>query len=89
MRDLRPRGRRAPRLGARFGSGALDPELVARIAGGPFGPAHLEALAGALARTRQGEHEDAPPYRATIALARNLALYPVVIAHGLRRLLPF
>jgi ADP-ribosylglycohydrolase len=75
-------------LGARFGAAAIDTELVERIAGGPFGPAHLNQLADALAHARDGECE-APTFPAALALARNLALYPVVIAHGLRRLIPF
>jgi len=68
--------------------GALRPEetpaaLVARLAGGPAGPAHLRALAAAVVA-------GAPAPRAwwILGLLRNLALYPVVLAHGFRRLLP-
>lgn len=68
--------------------GALRPEeippaLVDHLAGGPAGPAHLRALAAAIVA-------GAPPPRAwwTLGLLRNLALYPVVLAHGFRRLLP-
>jgi ADP-ribosyl-[dinitrogen reductase] hydrolase len=69
--------------------GALQPDeiprdLVAALAGGPFGATHLRALAAALDEGRQ-----APSYLWPLALLRNLALYPVVVAHGLRRLLPW
>jgi len=69
--------------GALGGPQALPPELVEALSGGPFGGAHLRGLAAALARG-----DSPPPYSATVALARNLALYPVVLAHGFRRLLP-
>ena len=70
-------------LGARLGASALPSDLVARLCGGPFGPRHLRALARSL-------NEETPPPRfsAIAALLRNLALYPVVLLHGLRRLLP-
>jgi ADP-ribosyl-[dinitrogen reductase] hydrolase len=57
------------------------PALVAKLGEGPFGASHLRGLARALAR-----REPPPRYSATLALARNLALYPVVLAHGFRRL---
>jgi ADP-ribosyl-[dinitrogen reductase] hydrolase len=57
------------------------PELVEKLGEGPFGKSHLRSLARALAR-----RERPPRYSATIAMARNLALYPVVLAHGVRRL---
>ena len=69
--------------GALEGSKALSSDLVEALAGGPFGGAHLRELAAALA---QGHPP--PPYSATAALVRNLALYPVVLAHGFRRMLP-
>jgi ADP-ribosyl-[dinitrogen reductase] hydrolase len=68
--------------------GALKPDeipapLVERLAGGPFGPRHLRALARSCASNTR------PPFYAwPLALLRNLALYPVVLAHGFRRLLP-
>lgn len=67
--------------------GALDPSqipsgLVDRIAGGPFGAAHLRALAQAL-----DDGVAAPSWWWPVALLRNLALYPVILAHGFRRLL--
>lgn len=69
--------------------GAWDPSqvptnLVDRLAGGPFGPAHLRSLARAL-----DEGGAAPRYSVVGALLRNLALYPVILAHGFRRLLPW
>jgi len=68
--------------------GALRPEevptdLVEQLAGGPFGPRHLRALARACASNTPPPH-----YAWPLALLRNLALYPVVLAHGFRRLLP-
>ncbi|MBI4347610.1 MAG: ADP-ribosylglycohydrolase family protein [Elusimicrobia bacterium] len=69
--------------GAGAGADGLPAELLGRLCGGPFGPAHLRALAGAL-------EAGAPPpgYLWPAALLRNLALYPVILAHGLRRLFP-
>ena len=57
--------------------------LVERLGDGPFGPTHLRGLARALAR-----REPPPRWSWPRALLRNLALYPVVLAHGFRRLLP-
>jgi ADP-ribosylglycohydrolase len=72
--------------GALGGAGAVDAGLVDALAPGPFGKRHLLALAAAL--NDEGVSA-APRYSATVALLRNLALYPVVLAHGFRRLLPF
>ena len=71
-------------LGALHGTEALPMHLVEAIQDGPFGPTHLRALGLALA----GEGP-VPRFSATYALVRNLMLYPVVLAHGFRRLLPF
>ncbi|HZE96322.1 MAG TPA: ADP-ribosylglycohydrolase family protein [Planctomycetota bacterium] len=70
-------------LGARHGETGLPAHLLAKLNDGPFGPAHLRALAASLA-------SGAPPprYSWPRALLRNLALYPVVLAHGFRRLFP-
>jgi len=71
-------------VGARRGASSLPSTLVARLHDGPFGPTHLRALATSLA------NRSAPPsWSGTVALVRNLALYPVVIAHVLRRLVPW
>ena len=73
---------------------ALWPErvthsLIARIHDGPFGPEHLRELASCLGRVRDGIECPVPRYSATAALLRNLGLYPVILAHGVRRLAPF
>lgn len=70
-------------LGARHGEEGLPAGLLARIHDGPFGPTHLRALATSLA-----DRVPPPAYSWAAALARNLALYPVILAHGFRRLLP-
>lgn len=76
-------------LGARHRQDGLPGELIARIHDGPFGPTHLRALADCLAAVRRGERVSAPSYSPAAALARNLALYPVIVGHVVRRLLPF
>ncbi len=71
--------------GVLHGSGALPKDLIDRIQDGPFGPTHLRRLAAAL--------ENGKPvrirYNPVVAFLRNLLLYPVVLAHGFRRLVPF
>jgi len=69
--------------------GALRPsevpqQLVDALVGGPFGPRHLRALARASA-----DGTAPPPWWWPVALARNLALYPVILAHGVRRIIPW
>lgn len=76
-------------LGAFHGEARLPVQLLGQIQDGPFGPTHLRALAGCLAQTRRGEPVGVPGYSAPAALGRNLALWPVILAHGFRRLLPF
>ncbi len=76
-------------LGALHGDAALPSALIDRIHDGPFGPAHLRALAECLARTRDGRSVPVPRYSASAAMARNLLLFPVILGHGFRRLLPF
>lgn len=68
--------------GARWGARALPP-LTSQIHDGPFGPTHLDALTLALVR-----RNEPPRWSSLVALLRNLALYPVILAHGLRRLVP-
>jgi ADP-ribosylglycohydrolase len=70
-------------LGARHGEAGLPAHLLAELHDGPFGPAHLRGLAASLA-------SGAPPprYSCGRALLRNLALYPVVLFHGFRRIFP-
>lgn len=69
-------------VGALHGEEGLPPDLVAGLCPGPFGAAHIKSLARALS-----EGTPPPGYFWLLALARNLALYPVVLAHGFRRLL--
>ncbi len=76
-------------VGALHGTNALPGDLLAQIHDGPFGPSHLRALASALAQARDGNPGLAPAYSTTAAMIRNLALYPVVLGHGFRRLIPF
>lgn len=70
-------------LGARHGEAGLPAHLIAELHDGPFGPSHLRGLGASLAAG------SAPPrYSWLGALARNLALYPVILAHGFRRIFP-
>lgn len=71
--------------GARHGTGWIPPELLGAIHDGPFGPTHLRALARDVAARRGLTAHYSP----LAALLRNLALYPVVLAHGLRRIIPW
>ncbi|WP_337177313.1 ADP-ribosylglycohydrolase family protein [Paludisphaera sp.] len=75
--------------GARSGAAWLPTELIGRIHDGPFGPGHLKGLARSLRAADDGAPADPPRYSAAAAMGRNLALYPVVLAHGFRRLAPF
>ena len=68
--------------GAQQGA-SFETSLIDELHDGPFGPSHLRALGGALAA------RTAPPrWSALAALVRNVLLIPVIIVHGLRRLLP-
>lgn len=69
--------------GAAWGPAALEAPLLEAIHDGPFGPTHLRGLARALVGGTPP-----PRWSAPAAMARNLALYPVVLAHGFRRLVP-
>ena len=75
-------------LGALHGESGLPGALLSHIHDGPYGPTHLRALGDALAAVERGETVAPPRYSRAAALARNLALYPVVLAHGFRRLIP-
>ncbi len=70
-------------LGVHLGAAGLPENLVGRLHDGPFGPTHLRSLAQAL-------HAGDPPpgYSPLAALARNLALWIVVLFRSLQRLLP-
>ena len=76
-------------LGSLHGETGLPADLIRRIHDGPFGPTHLRALAVCLAQIMDGKPCSVPGYSPAAALARNLALYPVVLGHGFRRMLPF
>jgi ADP-ribosylglycohydrolase len=76
-------------LGALHGESGLPGDLIGRIHDGPFGPTHLRALALRLAAVHAGADGRVPGYSTTAALLRNLALYPVILGHGFRRLVPF
>ena len=71
-------------LGGLVGASALPSLLLDRIQDGPFGPGHLRGLAHAICTGGP-----APRWFWPAAMLRNLALYPVVIGHGLRRLIPW
>ena len=74
--------------GALGGEAALPAELLGRLHDGPFGPTHLRALAADLAGAAGGRRPTAH-YSVGYAMARNLALYPVVLAHAARRIVPY
>jgi ADP-ribosylglycohydrolase len=69
--------------GALHGENALPPDLIANLNDGPFGPTHLRGLAAALVGGTRP-----PRWSSLHAFARNLALFPVVLGHGLLRLAP-
>ena len=72
-------------MGARHGASGLPAELVGHLQGGPFGRDHLRALAADLALARRPDRS--PPragYAWTLAFARNLLLFPVVLVHAFR-----
>ena len=71
-------------MGALVGARRLPQRLIEDLHDGPFGPSHLRGLAAALISGR------APPrWSWSGAMIRNLALYPVVLAHGVARLWPW
>jgi ADP-ribosyl-[dinitrogen reductase] hydrolase len=76
-------------FGAQHGPAGLPPVWRDSLQRGPFGAAHLRALARDLAAVERGDVLGTPASFSWLsALARNLALYPVVLAHGFRRLAP-
>lgn len=70
-------------LGAMHGPSVWPVPLVEALASGPFGVEHGKRLASAI------NELGAPTYIWPLAMLRNLALYPIVLAHGFRRLWPF
>ncbi len=75
-------------LGGRHGEAGLPSNWIDHLHDGPFGPTHLRALAACLAERQAGRDGPIPRYSPAAALARNLALYPVILGHGFRRLVP-
>ena len=71
--------------GARCGTAWIPAALLADLHDGPFGPTHLRSLANDLTAGRGLTARYSP----LAAMLRNLALYPVVLAHGFRRLIPW
>ncbi len=74
--------------GASHGAEKLPASLVSGIHDGPFGPSHLRALAHSLALVSQGQKSQVPRFSRIMAMVRNIGLYPVILAHGFRRLVP-
>jgi ADP-ribosyl-[dinitrogen reductase] hydrolase len=75
-------------LGSLHGASLLPSDLLDRIHDGPFGPTHLRALGAALSQTREGKPGPVPGFSWAAAMARNLALYPIILGHAIRRLVP-
>ena len=71
--------------GARHGTAWIPQDHLTAMHDGPFGPTHLRALARDVSERRGLTARYSP----LAAMARNLALYPVVLAHGFRRLIPW
>ena len=74
--------------GARGGPQAFPAPLLTALHDGPFGPTHLRALAVDLSNALETFASPRSTYSPLAAMARNLALFPVILAHGLRRLFP-
>lgn len=75
--------------GALHGESGLPAALLEELHDGPFGPTHLRALAAHLTPTEaiadgSSRGERLATYSPTLALARNLALFPVVLVHAVR-----
>jgi ADP-ribosylglycohydrolase len=75
-------------VGSLHGAEGLPGDLLGRIHDGPFGPTHLRSLARALDEVLAGRPAEHPRWSVAGALLRNIALMPVILAHGLRRLIP-
>ena len=72
-------------LGALHGETGLPADLLRRIHDGPFGPTHLRELGESLYVIRNKESVRTPGYSVLAAILRNIALYPVVLCHGVVR----
>lgn len=71
-------------LGTMHGTESIPPHFARSLAGGPFGREHLSMLAECLDKNKKPKRFFWPT-----ALMRNLFLYPVVLAHGFRRIVPY
>jgi ADP-ribosyl-[dinitrogen reductase] hydrolase len=71
-------------VGALHGERGLPGRLVGALNDGPFGRTHLRALAADLDVARSGTPAAHARYSPLAALLRNVALYPVVLAHAFR-----
>lgn len=69
-------------LGALCGMGWISERLLSKLQGGPFGRRHLEALGRELAK-EYGQSR-APRYSWIYALARNVAMIPVIVWIGIK-----
>jgi ADP-ribosylglycohydrolase len=69
-------------VGAHRGANEFPPELIEHLQPGPFGREHLERLAVALESAREAPRVER--YSWPLALVRNLALYPIVLAHAVK-----
>lgn len=76
-------------VGAWHGASRLPQALLNNINDGPFGKTHLENLAKNLAAQINGKTYEIPGYSWLYALLRNALFIPVILAHLVRRLLPF
>ncbi|MEO1483283.1 MAG: ADP-ribosylglycohydrolase family protein [Myxococcota bacterium] len=70
-------------VGALHGARALPEDWVESLEDGPYGRAHLLALARAAV-----DRTPSPPFSGFSAWLRNLALAPLLIMHGVKRRLP-
>jgi len=66
----------------------FEPGWLERIGDRPFTPTYLRELGDALARSSRGDAANPPRYPSLWIPPRNLFFLAVVLAHGLRRLLP-
>jgi ADP-ribosylglycohydrolase len=71
-------------VGALHGELGLPKRLIDNLNDGPFGRTHLRQLAADLEVARSGTPATTASYSVIHSLLRNLALYPVVLAHAVR-----
>jgi ADP-ribosyl-[dinitrogen reductase] hydrolase len=76
-------------VGAWHGASKLPQALLQKLNDGPFGKSHLENLAKNLAAQMKGQTYEIPDYNWFYALLRNAFFIPVILAHLVRRCMPF